>query len=230
MKPHTIWLYVAQVIQRIFRTSMRPVDLGLFEALPLRYGANTLTRPPAREPSTALSGKKTVEKKLTLQTISLLEPKRSKLWDFVFNGEASRAWLPIMMRMYQCNLMYIPIEMCSVITSPSPCVQLCCSIANAKRDEKPMPLQEHLSRSISKFKNLTSLSNRPTTLRKNQKQISLAKIFGWQRFPALKFDGLMGLFPLGQGHYTYLDLSGLRLVLWAQVLHTSVISYHCIKW
>ena len=45
-------------------------------------------------------GKKTVEKKLTLQSISLLEPKRSKLWDFVFDGEASRAWLPIMMRMY----------------------------------------------------------------------------------------------------------------------------------
>lgn len=64
--------------------------------------------------------------------------------------------------------------MCSVITSPSSCVQLCCSIA--KRDENPMPLQEHLSRSISKFNNLTSLSNRPTTLRKNQKQISPAKI------------------------------------------------------
>lgn len=96
---------------------MRPVDLGLFEALPLRYvqthckhqwkrSAKATKKLPVRhhlkhatgpEQGRQLEcfhrpfGKKTVEKKLTLQSISLLEPKRSKLWDFVFNGEASRA-------------------------------------------------------------------------------------------------------------------------------------------
>ena len=92
--------------------------------------------------------------------------------------------------------MYIQIEMCSVITSPSSCVQLCCSIANAKPDEKPMPLQEHLSRSISKFNSLTSLSNRPTTLRKNENKSPLRK-FWMAAFSRIEIWWADGPFPLG---------------------------------
>lgn len=73
--------------------------------------------------------------------------------------------------------------MCSVITSPSSCVQLCCSIANAKPDEKPMPLQEHLSRSISKFKNLHKFIQPTNYTSEKRKQISLAKILDGSVFP-----------------------------------------------
>ncbi len=114
---------------------------------------------------------------------------RSKLWDFVFHGEANSAWLPIMMRVY------MQIDMCSVIASHSPCVQLC-GIENAEQNGKPMPLQEHLSPSVFKFQHLTSASNQPTTLGK--KILSHSKNIDGSVFPDWN---LMGHSPWAKGHF-----------------------------